>query len=413
MRKKQWIVAIGMALALGLWNAACARKSEQAAPSAARPTPAAEEHHEGEMPSQVSISSAAVAEAGIQTWLVKPVDLEHLLILNGNVGLDENRVVQVAAYVSGRVTSIPVDLGARVRAGDPLVVVESIELGRAREEYLREFSALRVSEPSYARAKRLVEAKAISAGEFQSREGEYLARKAAADAAERALQLLGESEAEIGRWKAALESGGTPPAPGVPRLTLRAPFDGEVIDRKVTPGSLVEAHQPLLTLADLSKVWVFLQVYEKDLAQVREGLPVTIRTEAYPQESFSGRLDFVSGILDPSTRAVRVRATVGNPAGKLKPGMFVKASVDVPRPAEEAKAIVAIPQAALQTLEGRPTVFVRTAEGTFQRRFVEIGHSFEGFTEILSGVRPGEAVVTEGSFVLKSEFAKASLAEEH
>jgi cobalt-zinc-cadmium efflux system membrane fusion protein len=93
--------------------------------------------------------------------------------------------------------------------------------------------------------------------------------------------------------------------------------------------------------------------------------------------------------------------------------MFVKARVDVPRPAEEAKAILAIPQAALQTLEGRTTVFVRTDEGVFERRFVETGHSFEGFTEILSGVRSGEAVVTEGSFVLKSEFAKASLAEEH
>lgn len=410
MRQRNSIPCI---LVIAVAVTSCGRKPDEGTPRPAAPTPAAAEHREGEMPSRVSISSAAVAEAGIETWLVRPVDLEHLLVLNGTVGLDENRLLQVAANVAGRVVSIPVDLGARVRAGDPLLVLESIELGRAREEFLRELSSLRVAERAYERAKKLVAGQAISAGEFQTREGDHLARKASADAAERTLQLLGESPAEIERWKAEIEAEGRAPALGAPRLILRAPFDGEVIDRKVTPGALFEAQQPLLTVSDLSRVWVFLQAYEKDLALVHDGLPVTIRTEAYAQDTFPGRIDFVAGTLDPSTRTVRARATVANGSRKLKPGMFVKAQVDVPRPAEEAKGILAIPQAALQTLEGRTTAFVRTGSGEFERRFVETGHSFEGFTEILSGVRSGEAVVTEGSFVLKSEFAKASLAEEH
>ena len=181
----------------------------------------------------------------------------------------------------------------------------------------------------------------------------------------------------------------------------------------MTPGSLVEALQPLVTVANLSRVWVFLQAYEKDLALLHNGLPVTIRTEAYPQESFKGRIDFVGSTLDPATRTVRLRATVENRAEKLKPGMFVKAHVDVPKPAAEAKPILVVPQSALQTLEGRTTLFVQVEPGVFERRFVEVGHSFEGFTEILAGVKAGDVVVTEGSFVLKSEFAKASLAEEH
>lgn len=139
---------------------------------------------------------------------------------------------------------------------------------------------------------------------------------------------------------------------------------------------------------------------------------MTIRTEAYPQETFRGRIDFVGSVLDPETRTVKVRATVQNADERLKPGMFVKAVVDVPKPAAEAKNVLAVPQSALQTLEGRTTVFVQSAPGVFERRFVETGHSFEGFTEVLSGVRPGDAVVTEGSFILKSEFAKATLAEE-
>jgi cobalt-zinc-cadmium efflux system membrane fusion protein len=107
-----------------------------------------------------------------------------------------------------------------------------------------------------------------------------------------------------------------------------------------------------------------------------------------------------------------VRASVRNPGEKLRPGMFVKAQVDVPQ-SYEGRTVLAVPQSALQTLEGRTTVFVQTGPGVFVRRIVETGHSFEGFTEIYSGIREADVVVTEGSFVLKSEFAKASLAEDH
>jgi cobalt-zinc-cadmium efflux system membrane fusion protein len=372
----------------------------------------ADEKHE-EIPGRVNLTAAAISEAGITTWQVKPVDLEHLLVLTGSVEHDENRLLQVASNVRGRVVSIPVDLGAWVRKGDALLVLESVELGKAREEFLRETSAFRVASRGYERAKTLVAAKAISSGEFQSREGEYLSRKAAAQAAERALHLLGDSDDEIQRLKAAAEADGEGHSADAPRLTLRAPFDGRVVDRKVTPGALVEALQPLATVANLSSVWIFLQAYEKDLALLHNGLPVTIRTEAYQQESFKGRIDFVGSTLDSTTRTVKVRATVENRSEKLKPGMFVKAHVDVPKPVEEAKLILVVPQSALQSLEGRTTLFVQAEPGVFERRFVEVGHSFEGFTEVLAGVKPGDVVVTEGSFVVKSEFAKASLAEDH
>ena len=378
----------------------------QPATEAARAAPEA-------LPESVNLSPAAISEAGITTWRVQPVDLEHMVLLTGSVDYDENRLLHIAANVRGRAAAIRVDLGARVRKGDPILEVESVELGRAREELLRALVGLRVSARAYERAKTLVEAKAISTGEFQAREGDYLAKKAAAQAAERALVLLGVGDEEIAALRASVESNGTPSSErDAPRLVLRAPFDGRVIDRKVTPGSLFEALAPLVTVADLSSVWVFLQVYEKDLALLHEGVSVTIRTEAYPQETFEGRIDFLGSVVDKTTRTARVRATVGNRAEKLRPGMFVKAQVHVPKPEAEAKATVAVPQAALQTLEGRTTVFVQTEPGVFVRHFVETGHTFEGFTEILSGVKPGDLIVTEGSFVLKSEFAKASLVEE-
>jgi len=397
---------------LGLALAGACRKEQPPAREQAETGHAAAETDQ-KLPGRVTLTGAAIAEAGIATWQVKPVDLEHLLVLTGSVDHDENRLLLVAANVRGRVVAIPVDLGARVRKGDPLLVLESVELGRAREELLRESSSLRVAQRAYERARALVEAKAISPGEFQAREGEYLSRRAAAQGAERSLHLLGDSHEEIERLKAAVQSNGALPAGDAPRLTLRAPFDGRVVDRKVTPGSLVESLQPLVTVADLRRVWVFLQAYEKDLALLHEGLPVTIRTEAFPQESFAGRVDFVGSTLDSATRTVKLRATVANRSEKLKPGMFVKGQVDVPKPAAEATLIQVVPEGALQTLEGRTTLFVQVGPGVFERRFVEVGHSFEGFTEVLSGVKAGDVIVSEGSFVLKSEFAKASLAEAH
>ena len=369
------------------------------------------EHTEAGIPESVRLSSAAVAEAGIGTSTVLPVNLEHLLVLNGQVGHDENRLLEVGANVRGRVVSIPVDLGDAVFRGDVLVTVESVELGRAREDVVRELAAVRVARRAYERARSLVEAKAISDGEFQEREGAYLARKAAADAAERALHILGETQERIDRLRAAAESGSHTPEDGA-ALALRAPFAGRVIDRMVTPGTLFEAMQPLLTLADISTVWVFAQAYEKDLALLREGVAVTLRTEAWPQEVFRGSVDFIGSVIDPATRTLRVRATVPNPDEKLRPGMFVKAQVDVPQ-AYEGGTVLAVPQSALQTLEGRTTVFLQAEPGVFVRRLVETGHSFEGFTEIYSGIQEGDEVVTEGSFVLKSEFARASLAHEH
>jgi membrane fusion protein, heavy metal efflux system len=395
--------------------AACGRKTadSSAPPKSDAPETAQEGgEHTAALPESVTLTAAAIAEAGIQTWTVQPVDLEHLLVLNGTVEHDENKLLQLAANVRGRVASIPVDLGQSVRRGDALLELESVELGRAREEFLREASALRVAARAYERARALVAAKAISEGEFQTREGEYLTRKATAQAAERTLHLLGEADDEIARLRKAVESNDPLPSGDAPRLVLRAPFAGRVIERKVTPGSLVEALQPLVTVADLSRVWVFLQAYEKDLALLSRGVPVSLRTEAFPQEAFKGRVDYVGSVVDEKTRTVRLRASVDNRQERLRPGMFVKAQLDVPKPETEEKAVLAVPQAALQTLEGRTMLFVQPKPGVFVRRAVETGHSFEGFTEILGGIKRGDVVVTEGSFVLKSEFAKASLAEE-
>ena len=368
---------------------------------------------EPSLPTEVRLTPAAISEAGIQTWKVQQVDLEHVVSLGGTVEHDENALLQVASSVKGRVVSIPVDLGESVRKGDPIVEIESIELAHSWDELIRQEAELRVAKRALDRANALFESKAISTAERDSRQATYLSRRAEADTAARNLVLQGETESEIAeaRKKMQGESGWLPPA-GPHRVTIRAPFAGRILERKVTPGALVEALAPLATLANTSSVWVFLKAYEKDLALLHEGLGVSIRAEAFPSETFRGRIDFIGGTIDEATRTLRVRATVRNANDRLRPGMFVKAIVEVPRPANEPTGALAVPEAALQTLEGRVHVFVETEPEVFVRHVVETGHTFEGFTEVLSGVKLGDKVVTEGSFVLKSEFAKATLVEE-
>jgi cobalt-zinc-cadmium efflux system membrane fusion protein len=399
-------------IVLGAALAASCRSSRESAEHV-EPAPAAPEAAP-EIPNSVQLTTAAISESGIQTWKVQPMDLEHLLVLTGTVGHNENRFVQVASNVGGRVAVIPVDLGQTVRKGQPVAWIESVELSRAWDELTTALVHERVAKLAYERALSLRDAQVMSTSEFQALEATYLGEKVEAGTAARTLRLYGEDQKAIDAVRAAIEGNADlPVATGGPRrLAVRAPFDGTVIARSVTPGSLVQALQPLVSVANLSEVWVLLNAYEKDLSLLARGLPVSVRTEAYPQATFPGRIDFLGSVVDTATRTVQVRATVKNTAESLRPGMFVTARVDVPRPQAEARQMVAVPESALQTLEARTVVFVETGPGVFVRRAVEPGHTFEGFTEILAGVKAGEVIVTEGSFVLKSEFAKAMLKDD-
>lgn len=383
---------------------ACSKKQEEAKGEAAEQAekkPAAGEEGEEaeELPEQVTLDAEAVAAAGIKTWKALPIEVGNVLTLNGNVAFNENRLLAVSTLVPGRVVQLPVDLGQAVSKGQPVAWIESMELGRMRQEYLRAATEADIAEKSHERAKLLVAEKAIAAGEFQQREGDYRSKQSALAAAELALRQAGDDPRQAR-------------SAGAPRVAVRAPFAGRVIDRKVTPGALVEALHPLVTVADLSNVWVFLRVYEKDLGVIRTGLPITVTTEALPDTRFSGTIDYVGSEVDPNTRTTRIRATVRNAGERLRPGLFVSGRLEVAGGARKEEKLLAVPNGAIQTLAGKPTIFVQTAPNTYARRTLEAGRGFGDYVEVLAGLKAGEEVVTEGSFILKSQFSKAELVEE-
>jgi Cu(I)/Ag(I) efflux system membrane fusion protein len=210
------------------------------------------------------------------------------------------------------------------------------------------------------------------------------------DAAKRKLLLIGVPAGEI-EHLGHMHKANT-------HMTVRAQFGGSVMDKLVLPGSYIMPGDKLYNLADLSNVWMFADIYEKDIAAISLGQSVSVTSPAYPGESFGGEVQFINPVLDDATRTVKVRVSMANPDGKLKPNLFVNASIQLPL----ADSLV-IPASSLLDTGLRRVVFVATAEDTFVKRDVVTGQEADGYVQVLSGISQGETVVTSATFLIDSQ----------
>lgn len=293
------------------------------------------------------------------------------------VTFNQHRLTQVAAPVAGFLQEVPADLGERVAEKQVLTRLWSAAIAEAVARAV-------LTHQTLERERRLRAQRVTAERDLQQAEAEH---RAACQHA----RTLGFSEED-------LDAFGTRPDEPV-YLEIRAPFAGEIIERTAVRGAWVEAGRPLFTLADRSVVWAMLSLPESALESVREGLAVELRLDAFPKRVFTGTLTWISADVDARTRRVRARAEVPNPEGRLRAGMFGRARVWT-RP---ATAVVRVPAAALQRVEGRPVVFVRVADDLFEARAVLAGCSREGQVEVPAGLQPGEPVAVRGAFALKSQ----------
>jgi len=197
----------------------------------------------------------------------------------------------------------------------------------------------------------------------------------------------------------------------ISRFPLLSPFTGTVVEKHAVVGEVVGPETRLYTVTDLSTLWIQLDIYEKDLAKIFKGAEVALRVESYPQNTFHGRVAYVGDLLNEATRTTAARVEIDNRTGKLKSGMFATATIASHEGGEE-KTVLAVSAAAIQQIEGMPAVFVQLGERSFARRWVTLGESFDQWIEVVSGVEEGERVVSKGSFTLKSELLKDTLAGE-
>lgn len=344
-------------------------------------------------PESQKLAEISVEEAGFRS-------LRREMQFPGAIQVNENRLAHVGPRIQGRVVEVLAGLGDHVEKGEKLAVIDSPELGQSQSAYLMAKAKLIVAEKSIERAKTLLEGKVIGAGEFQRREGDYLAARAEARAAEDRLHLLGMTDTEI----AGLGGEDTIRS----QVAITAPFQGTIIERHMTLGEVVEPAKPLLTIADLSTLWGIAEVPEQDLSRVKKGLTVQVSVSSSPGEVFRGRITYLSDTVDPSSRTVKARVKVENAGGRLKPEMFATFRIVT----EAGERVLAIPEAAVQHEGGKVVVFVEKGKGTFEKRAVDLGLEFQGYYPALSGIGPGERVVTKGAFILKSETLKGLMEEE-
>ena len=343
--------------------------------------------------SVVTLDTMAQRIAGIQLVTASSTASDELLA-NGVITFDANRVAIVAPRTEGRIARVLTDLGQEVSAGQVLAWVESPDVGQTRGDLDRARSAVSIAKRNYEREKRLFEEQISPQKEMLDAEVIYRTAEADYRSAVSKLQTYGATSG----------SGGT--------YGLRSAVGGTVVERNASPGLLVGPSTNVFTVADLRHVWITVDAYETDLKRVHPGAAATVSVTALPEETFKGRVTYAGGVVDTTSRTVKLRVTVENEGRRLRPGMFAQVRIAAPSGTPQTGA-VALPELAVQDLNGKPTVFVNTAPGQYVARTVTTGaRAGNGSIFVTKGVQPGERVVVQGAFQLKSELMKASLSED-
>ena len=308
--------------------------------------------------------------------------------LNGRIAYNEDVTARISSPVAGRIVALNAAPGDSVKAGQVLAAIDAPDLAAAVAD-------LRKAEADESRKRLSMErAQKLFDGDVAPRKDLEVA---AAD------QAAARAETQ----RAQLRLRNLTPAGGDGRgLTLRSPVNGVVADRKVNPAMEVQPGMadPLFIVTDVKHLWVLIDLPERYLARVSEGLNVSVAVDAYPGETFRAKVTRIGQVMDPVTRRIQVRCDLPNPEGVLKPEMFARVSLLT----RDGKQALRLPNSALVTEGLYSFVFVETAPGTFTKRKVELSVQDREYSYLSSGVGRGERVVVGGALLLQSELASGS-----
>ena len=327
--------------------------------------------------------------AHLEVASVERTKLQRVLRLTGSVAYNQFKTTPVFPAIGGPVHEILVAPGETVQAGTPLLTVNSPDYALARAAYIKAKDALQLGDKILHRAQDLYAHGAISEADLEQAASARTQAEADMVSSQDALRALGIKDPDTivkNTGRTTLE------------IPLLAPVSGEVVERLVGPGQLLQnGVTQCFTISDMSQVWVLVNVYQSDLPFVRVGQKVEINTESYP-ETFHGEISYIAPALDPNTRTAQARIVTANPAKKLKKDMYVIARVQA---GVNPDALTIPDSALLRDSENQPYVYVQTDTNRFARRLVKFAGSKAGRTEITSGLKEGERVVGEGALFLQ------------
>jgi cobalt-zinc-cadmium efflux system membrane fusion protein len=323
----------------------------------------------------------------VQVVTVEPTTLKRTLRLTGTVAYNAFNTTPVITQVGGPVTRILVVPGEHVKTGQPMLEVSSPDYSQLLGAYLKAADSFRLAQKNYSRAQELYQHHANAERDLEQAESDRNQAQADLNAAEQGMKILGiKNPADLAK------------APSSAQIPVLAPISGQVVERLVSPGQVVQAGQTqAFTISDLSTVWVLANVYQTDLAVVQSGENVVVQTDAYP-ETFHGKISYVSPALDPNTRTLQARIVVDNPGEKLKRDMYCTVSVT----AGSLSNVIVVPNSSvLRDDNNQPFVYIASGANQFGRRDVELGASQDGRIQVLKGISVGEKVVGDGSLFLQ------------
>ena len=325
----------------------------------------------------------------VQVVSVEKSKLPRRLRLTGNVTYNAFKTTPVFSPIGGPVHEILAAPGQTVSAGQPLLTVNSPDYSAARSAYLKARDAFFLADKVHTRSQDLYAHGALAEADLQQAETSRNQAQADLQASEDMLRAIGIKDPE-----AMIKN---PPKTTL-QVPVPAPVAGEVVERQVGPGQLLQAGATqVFTISDMSTVWVLVNVYQNDVAYVHAGDAVDITTDAYP-EVFHGKISYLAPALDPNTRTLQARIVTGNPGKKLKKDMYVTAVLQ----AGVIQNALTVPDAAvLRDTENMPFVYVQAGANQFARRLVKTGDNQNGRTQITDGLKEGEHVVGDGSLFLQ------------
>lgn len=349
----------------------------------------------------VELDASEAEAAGIKVAEATTGPVSGHLELPAEIRFDADRVARISPKVEGLVAQFSAGEGDTVEAGATLARLTSRELAGLKADYLNASSAERLAKEELDREERLWEQQITSEADVQSARAAYAAAHAAREAAENRLHAVGIGHGVMDTLEEARDG-------ALAQAYVTSPIAGKVIQRNVSLGETVSAGgEPMFVIADNSVVWADIAVYKEDLAVVNEGLAVTLHLDN-GETLAQGKIATVLPVIDETSRTATARVIVDNPDHRLKPGQFVTARIQT----GTALSVLRVPSDAVVSVEERLSVFVPTEDG-FRPREVRAGASSDGYTEIVSGLSPGDAFVSGGAFTLKAQLEKDAFGDGH
>ncbi len=373
---------IGFILPLILLLAGCSgsTKARSDAPADAKPVPKA--HKTFKLDPKMT--------ATLKIDVLKQEAMPSYLTASGKVQFNEDELANVIPPIPGQVQDLKIKVGDHVQKGDILFFIYSRDVAAALAEHQEAHKDLDLAQKAYARTKDLFEHEASSRMALDQSESELAKAQGRVHRTEESLRILGIADGDMHS---------TQPA----KIAVRSSLTGTVVERKVTEGQFVQPDvNPLITIADLSTVWVLADVFEHDLRFVSTGNRAEVAADAYPDERFSARIARINDVIDPNTRAVKVRFLVSNSAQRLKPEMFAQARIVL----QESQQGLSIPASAILTDGGKTYAFVAAGENEFEQREIVVTQDSGNRLRVVSGLDPGDRIVVDGVLLVHAEQAK-------